>query len=49
MELCGKSGRFERSDAAFDFPYGYKHGTILPITMEEYERLKGYVKNPNEY
>lgn len=34
------SGRFVRSDAAFHFPYGFKHGTILPITMEEYERIK---------
>ncbi len=43
------SGDFKRSDASFDFPYGYKHGTILPITMEEYERLKGYKKSPNEH
>lgn len=42
------SGKFVRSDASFGFPYGYKHGTILPITMEEYDRLKQYVKNPNE-
>lgn len=42
------SGKFVRSDAAFDFPYGYKHGTILPITMEEYDRLKEFIKNPNE-
>lgn len=43
------SGKFVRSDASFDFPYGYKHGTILPITSEEYECLKAYIKNPNEY
>lgn len=43
------SGKFVRSDASFDFPYGYKHGTILPITSEEYDRLKAYIKNPNEY
>lgn len=35
-----ESGRFVRSDAAFHFPYGFKHGTILPITMEEYERIR---------
>ena len=35
-----KSGKFVRSDQAFDFPYGFKHGTILKITMEEYERIK---------
>lgn len=37
------SGEFRRADEAFDFPYGFKHGTILTITMEEYERLKGHV------
>ena len=34
------SGSFRRSDAEFSFPYGFKHGTILPITMEEYERIR---------
>lgn len=33
-------GRFVRSDASFDFPYGFKHGTILTISMEEYLRIK---------
>ena len=36
----GFSGKFVRSDASFSFPYGYKHGTILPITEEDYERIK---------
>ena len=35
-------GKFERSDASFSFPYGFKHGTILPITLEEYERIKNH-------
>ena len=35
-----ESGAFVRSDAAFSFPYGFKHGTILPITEEEYECMK---------
>lgn len=35
-----ESGHFVRSDKAFSFPYGFKHGTILTITPEEYERLK---------
>lgn len=39
---------FVRSDEAFEFPYGYKHGTILTITMDEYERLKSYKKMPSE-
>ena len=35
-----KSGDFVRSDSSFDFPYGFKHGTILEITEEEYNRMK---------
>lgn len=35
-----KSGAFVRADEAFSFPYGFKHGTILAISMEEYERIK---------
>ncbi len=35
-----ESGRFVRSDAEFTFPYRFKHGTILPITEEEYRRMK---------
>ena len=34
------SGKFIRSDKNFSFPYGFKHGTILTITPEEYERVK---------
>ena len=34
------SGRFIRSDEAFSFPYGFKHGTVLTVTPEEYERIK---------
>jgi hypothetical protein len=36
------SGRFVRADREFSFPYGYKHGTILPITLEEYQRIQNY-------
>ncbi len=35
-------GNFVRSDEIFHFPYGFKHGTILTISMEEYERIKGH-------
>ena len=35
-------GKFVRSDEKFSFPYGYKHGTILPITMEEYHAVKNH-------
>lgn len=34
------SGDFVRSDSAFEFPYGFKHGTILTITEEEFDRMK---------
>lgn len=37
-----ESGRFIRSDLQFSFPYGYKHGTILPITDEEYNRIQNH-------
>ncbi len=36
------SGRFVRSDARFHFPYGYKHGTVIKISTQEYERIRGY-------
>ena len=36
------SGRFTRADERFSFPYGFKHGTILTITPEEYERVKNH-------
>lgn len=34
-----ESGEFVRSDKAFSFPYGFKHGTILTITEEECDRM----------
>lgn len=36
------SGKFVRSDKEFSFPYGFKHGTILKITDEEYDRIKNH-------
>ena len=36
------TGRFIRCDERCSTPYGFKHGTILPISEEEYERLKGF-------
>ena len=36
------SGAFVRADRRFSFPYGFKHGTILPITDEEYERIQTF-------
>lgn len=35
-------GKFVRSDEAFSFPYGFKHGTILTIAPEEYERIAAH-------
>ena len=37
-----ESGKFVRSDEAFSFPYGYKHGTVIPITTEEYEKIRNH-------
>ena len=31
---------FERKTEGFSFPYGFKHGGIIEITDEEYDRLK---------
>ncbi len=31
---------FERKDELFSFPYGFKHGKVIEITDEEYEKLK---------
>lgn len=36
------SGDFRRADEEFEFPYGFKHGTILTITREEYDRIKAH-------
>lgn len=30
----------KRCDGLFSFPYGFKHGGVLEVTEEEYERLK---------
>lgn len=35
-----RSGRFIRSDEKFSFPYNFKHGTVLMISIEEYERIQ---------
>ncbi len=42
-------GGFVRSDAAFDFPYGFKHGTILTITEDEFDRMRqhDWTKTPD--
>ena len=34
------SGVFRRADECFSFPYHFKHGTILTITEEEFERIR---------
>ncbi len=40
-----ESGVFTRADEVFSFPYGFKHGTILRITGEEYRRIKDFQWN----
>ena len=37
-----EEAKFVRSDREFHFPYGFKHGTILPITEEEYHRIQDH-------
>lgn len=36
------SGKFVRADREFRFPYGYKHGTVIAISEEEYHRIRNY-------
>ena len=36
------AGPFERADEKFRFPSGFKHGTILKITEESYERIRAH-------
>lgn len=37
-----KEADFVRSDKAFSFPYSFKHGTILEISEEEFNRMKAH-------
>ena len=37
-----RRGEFRRADEEFSFPYGFKHGTILTITPEEYDRIRSH-------
>lgn len=37
-----KEANFVRSEQEFSFPYGFKHGTILSITEEEYEKIRNF-------
>lgn len=41
-----ESANFKRADKSFHFPYGFKHGTILTISMDEYERIKNHLWEP---
>lgn len=36
------SGRFLRADERFHFPYGFKHGTIVKISEDEYRRIRDF-------
>lgn len=40
-------GVFLRDEEDFTFPYRFKHGTVLPITEEEYERIKTFDFDPD--
>lgn len=43
------TARFKRADADFSYPYGFKHGTILAITEEEYEKIKAFDFDAESY
>ena len=43
------TGVFRRCDAAFSYPYGFKHGTMLAITEAEYEAIKAFDYNAESY
>lgn len=40
---------FKRSDKAFNFPYGFKHGTILEIDENDYARIKSFNFEIDDY
>lgn len=40
VSACPGDADFSRADEEFSFPYGFKHGKVIEITDEEYERLK---------
>ena len=40
---------FRRAEDLFSFPYRFKHGTILTITEEEYNRIKAFDFNIDDY
>ncbi len=42
-------GVFKRCDAEVSFPYGFKHGTVLPLTEEEYARVKAFDYEGEQY
>jgi len=44
-----EKANFQRSDADFSFPYGFKHGTILQITEAEYQNIKSFNYNIHDY
>ncbi len=43
------SAIFKRSDGEFSYPYGFKHGTMLAITEEEYNKIKGFDYDAESY
>lgn len=44
-----EKANFKRADTDFSFPYGFKHGTILEITDEEFERVKNFNFDLDDY
>ena len=44
-----EKANFARATEKFFFPYGFKHGTILRITEEEYKNIKSFNYNIHDY
>ena len=38
------NSNFKRADEKFSFPYGFKHGGVIEITDDEYDKLKKHYK-----
>ncbi len=38
------AGKFKRLERELRFPYSFKNGSVIPITLKEYERLKNFTE-----
>ena len=42
VSSCPGDMDFKRADEEFSFPYGFKHGKVIEITEQEYEKLSSF-------